>query len=532
MYNHRTPKFAIAVAMLSFIATALGDDVSQVVDVLFGEKIRKVLATISRADDVALASEMLEAIKGDTVTLAMQATLCEKASELAMRDTSGFAVALEAVKVWPVEGTAAEQAAAIEKQVEVLNRIHQTGKPADRTPAGVMLIDLLVRSGNGKMEANAFADAVASYRMAGAIAPRVKPEDALAIRSKLDIALHRERTARTIDQLRTKLLENRNDNISAETLVKLLIIETQDIETAKTYLDAVKDEELKKVVAQLGRPTSELSAAEAMHLAEWFKAASNGAKGHTLASGLTLAKANYEQVLAREDADNLAKTKATLQVKDIAAKLEKMQTPPVRITGNNPPRPPAADSKWIELIDLIDIKANIENGGWTKTRTGVAVDGKTQESQLIIPYKPVGDYQLSIKFTCKGGNVFDIHFPVGDGHVRLMLGNGSSAQEKWRRSGLRSVKGADYYKNETTVEGSPIFAGQVHTCVVTVKLKDKDADVQIELDGKRFISWAGAQSSLGYKYENWKLPDPSGMALGSFFTPAEFHEIKFRAMKE
>lgn len=102
MYNHRTPLLTIAFAMLSFVPTALGDDVSQVVDVLFGEKIKKVLATLTRADDVALASEMLEAIKGDTVTLAMQAALCEKASELAMRDTSGYSVALEAVKVWPV----------------------------------------------------------------------------------------------------------------------------------------------------------------------------------------------------------------------------------------------------------------------------------------------------------------------------------------------------------------------------------------------------------------------------------------------
>jgi len=309
------------------------NDAAQIIESLFGDRIKAVQRTATRSDDVALAAQMIETARGDTVNEAMRAALCDKACDLAQRDASGSTTILEAIRLWPCEGTAEKRAAIRDRHVELLTRAQQLGRAEDREAAGTMLLDTLMTAGDERMEDRLYDEAIAAYRRAAALALRVKPDAVVDAKAALDAAMHRQRVTRSIDLYRTKLLEDRSNVAVAEALIKLYLIDEQNPQAAQPYLEIAIDAKLKTAALSL-KDANSLSVTESATLGEWLMDETVSLPASSQAAALAIAKGHFERAYAQQDADNLTRTKAKLQITEIESRLAKL-------TAASTPRRPA-----------------------------------------------------------------------------------------------------------------------------------------------------------------------------------------------
>jgi len=108
-------RLALAAILLAGSAAAWADEAADTFNKLYGDDLKRVAATPSTADDVALAKQMLEGAKKAEDQPAFLTLLCEKACELAIKDPTGYPTAEAAMKLLV--------ASVPEKKVESLQKI-------------------------------------------------------------------------------------------------------------------------------------------------------------------------------------------------------------------------------------------------------------------------------------------------------------------------------------------------------------------------------------------------------------------------
>ncbi len=242
-----------------------------VFDSLFSAKIKTVIATVDRADDIALAKEMLAIAKTSTNQPELLALLCDGAHDLAVRHADGFATAVEAQQLL-AEHVETRRSTAQDKMITLLTRQMTAGKADEREPATESLIDLLMSMGDEKFEKKQYTEAAADYRRSVTVATQRKSTSLEEAKAKLEFAAARDRAVKNLARLQEKLLKDANDSATAEEIVKIYVIELDDPAGALPFLNRVKDEEMEKSVALASQDRSRLGETELLSLVEWYAA--------------------------------------------------------------------------------------------------------------------------------------------------------------------------------------------------------------------------------------------------------------------
>ncbi len=303
-------------------AVAPADEARKVFDTLYGQKIRQATATADRADDVALAQEMVAVAKDSGGTPGLQILLCNGAADLAGKHPDGYAVAIEAMQLLADEREE-EREAARAKLIELLAKQSRTGGAEARNDAGDALIDLLITMGDEKAERKLYTEAAADYRRANTLAVQRKSEQLEPIKAKMEFATSRDRTVKRLAQLQEKLLQNANDHATAEEIVRLYVVELDDPAGAAPYLNRVKDEQLKELVP-LAVATERLTDAQCLLLGEWYRAQSARLNGAAARPPLERAAKLFSRYLETGGGPALEKTKAEIFLKEIRNELAKL----------------------------------------------------------------------------------------------------------------------------------------------------------------------------------------------------------------
>ncbi len=260
----------ILVMLLSSSSSALADDAKQVFDSLYGPRIKAAKATADRADDHALAKELLASAGNSADTPALLALLCEASYDLGSRHPDGFTTAAQAMTLL-AESVEAQRTGAREKLADVLMKQSRLGKPDERETAGEQLIDTLLAMGDEKLEMKKWTEATGDYRRAMTIATPRKSPKLETIKAKLDLATRRDRAEKQIARLNEKLLGDANDSATAQEIVKLYIVEFDDPKAALPFLNRTKDESLKKLVPLASGATESVSGDDHLALGEWYR---------------------------------------------------------------------------------------------------------------------------------------------------------------------------------------------------------------------------------------------------------------------
>ncbi len=518
--------------------SAAADGAKDAFESLYGARVRRALSTPEKTDDATLAGELLAAAKTMTETPALLELLCDGVYQLGSTHAEGYPFAAEAMELLEQHGKG-DPAPAQEKLLHIRTLLTRQGGAADRAAASERLVTDLARIGDLRAVSERYDDAAALYRRAMTLAGQQRLSAAGAIRDRLTWVTARQQLLKQKDLLRTRLLENANDEATARQLVLLEVRDFDQPAGAVRYLPHLKDEKLAGLVERAAQTEDNLKPQDHLDLAEWYRQLAEETRDATVKRAMwRRGVSHYQAFLLDPTTGGLAQAKTKLSLQNAESALERLgpETNPfaeLKLAGPaDAPKRPTGNDKWIDVLAMIDVEKDKVTGDWKKTKDGIRSPRGRME-RVTIPIKPLGGYQLKVKFTCQEGIHYDIHLPVGSMSVRLLFGNGSSDNERWHISGLRSINRRDYVNNETTTTRR-ITAGQSHECLIAVQFKEeKDAKIEVDIDGKPLIRWQGPQSHLYYNYaemDGWSMPEPAALGLGAFWATVDFEEIKLRML--
>ena len=177
-----------------------------------------------------------------------------------------------------------------------------------------------------------------------------------------------------------------------------------------------------------------------------------------------------------------------------------------------------AVEEWIDLIRPTDAAKHAVQGEWTTTSDGLVTRAATG-SRLVLPLKPVGEYDFRVSFTRRTG----IH-SVG---LFFVAGGKQSAFEvdAWGQhlAGIQDIKGQAMTSNPTRVPNQTLENGRKYTAEVRVR-RDK---VEVFLDDKLLTTHVTDGSDLSLS-NLWRLPDEKSLGLGAWESETIFHSVAVR----
>ncbi|NQV28627.1 MAG: SUMF1/EgtB/PvdO family nonheme iron enzyme, partial [Rhodopirellula sp.] len=155
---------------------------------------------------------------------------------------------------------------------------------------------------------------------------------------------------------------------------------------------------------------------------------------------------------------------------------------------------------WVDVRTLIDPAADstTENGFVNPAviDQGVLVLG--HRTRLTLPLMVHGSFQLRAEFTVfNGPKYLNLEFPVATSQPQLFLAEGDN-QDGFVGAGLSTIDGrpARDPLNPTHTKDQLLVHDQKQTLNLMVSTIDSKATINATIDGKPFVDWTGAATSL------------------------------------
>jgi len=181
--------------------------------------------------------------------------------------------------------------------------------------------------------------------------------------------------------------------------------------------------------------------------------------------------------------------------------------------------------QWIDLVGLVDPQKDAVKGTWRKDGGTLVIAGGTEWGRIELPVALAGGYELQTRFVrTSGDSTVAVVLPVASSVVALNL-----SPLGGKVSGLDQVRGKNVADNETTVRPGTLENGRQYDLGIKVALAGAEARIEVTLDGKPYIRWQGPQSVLSV-YQDWRVPHPGCIGLGTYFTVVEFQSARLRML--
>ena len=451
---------------------------------LYGDDVKRVLATPGGADDAALAVKFLDAARTPGNPPALVTLLCEKAYEFAMKDSSGCATALAAMELL-AEKVPAKRAECAPKILAAQLKVFSLAKGDEKAAIGEKLLSQLIAAGDAQAEAGDIDGAVESARQALGIAVAIGSPSKADIQTRYGALYARQQKQKQLATLKAKLAANPQDAAARKELLKVYLVDLDNPAEAAKLLDAAADETTRKLLPEAAKPLDQVPEAVCAALGDWYRGMADqttavAAKGALLAR----AKGYYQRFVELHAADDLTRSTATLALGKVDEALAAL--PP----GAVPPPPPG---KWTDCLPFINPDKHTVTGQW-EVKGGVLVNAELSKkwAGIMIPMVPEGGYEVEVAFVrTKGGDTIYVYLPMSTTSCSLAL-SWSSGQ----CAGLDLINNKGPRDNETSVKPCVLENGREYVVAVKVLPRGSDVEVYATLDGKPYIKWRGPASAL------------------------------------
>lgn len=336
---------SLAVCVVFFGATvAAADETDDLIKQLTAD-------TRTRAEAAARLLKGAEAL-GDAP--AVQIRLCEKAYELGLMGSAGYATSLAAVDM--LEKIAPEKFAAwADKRLDVYRENYTRSSGSAKLANGRTYVEMLAAQGAKCGKADDWSGAATYYRRADAVAKALRLPESAAVYERLRAALSRVQVLKRLEGFKAALGKAPDNAVIRKRLVEMYLIEfDRPIEAAKHVSDAL-DATFRANVAMAAKEASELADADFLTLGQWYRSlAVKATDKQTKARLLARARDNmrmFLEVYAKQDVQRL---RAANTLKAIQAELARLGVGPE----------PAAP-KWVDVLALVDPARHTVAGTWT-----------------------------------------------------------------------------------------------------------------------------------------------------------------------
>ncbi|MCX5677392.1 MAG: formylglycine-generating enzyme family protein [Planctomycetota bacterium] len=316
--------WALTAILLACPLVVLADEAADTFNKLYGEDLKRIAATPSPADDVALAKQMLETAKTAEGQPAFLTLLCEKAYELAARDASGHPIATAAMDL--LAGKVPEKKIeCLRKKAAIYQKEYAAARGEAKTKAGEKVIEALSALAEAQAAAGDVDAAGMTLRQAIAVAVAIKSESKAALQARIENLAPQQRSEKQIAAIQAKLDANPKDAAARKELVRLYLVEMDSPADAAMFLDETLDAATRKYVPAAATPIEDALEAACTELGDWYKglvdqAATPASRG----AMLRRAQGYYQRFLELHKATDLARTAATVTLKRIDEALAKL----------------------------------------------------------------------------------------------------------------------------------------------------------------------------------------------------------------
>jgi len=324
---------ALTAILLACPLVAVADEAADTFNKLYGEDLKRVAATPSPADDVALAKQMLEDAKKSADQPAFLTLLCEKAYELASKDPSGYATATAAMDLL-AEKVPGKKVECLQKNAALFQKQYAAARGEEKKKAGESVITALGALAEAQTAAGDTDATVMTLRQAVAVATAIKSEKKAALQTQLDGLASQRKGEKQIALLKARLDADPKDAASRKELVRLYLVEIDDPGEAARLVDESLDQAMRKYVPAAARPVEDAPEAACLELGDWYngladQAAAPASKG----AMLRRAQGYYQRFLELHRATDLGRTAATLTLRRIEDALAKLPPAPELKSG-------------------------------------------------------------------------------------------------------------------------------------------------------------------------------------------------------
>jgi formylglycine-generating enzyme required for sulfatase activity len=323
MMNHAS-RLTLAAILLACSLPVAADEAADAFNKLYGEDLKRVAATPAPADDVALAKQLLEAAGKAADQPAFLALLCEKACELAIKDSTGYPTAKAAADLLAAS-VPEKKVESLQKIAAMYQRAYATARAEAKAKAGEALIETLKALADAHAATQDFDGAGATLKQALAVATTIKSESRAALQTQLAGLASQQQAEKQIAALKAKLEADPKDAASRKELVRLCLVEMDDPAEAAKFLDETCDEATRKYVPAAAKPVEDAPELACTQLGDWYRGLSDQAAAPA-SKGAMLCRAQdyYRRFLVLHTAEDLGRTAATLALKKIEDALAKL----------------------------------------------------------------------------------------------------------------------------------------------------------------------------------------------------------------
>jgi len=501
----------LAIAWLLCLAAAptLASEAEDAFNQLYGDEMKRVAATPTAADDIALAKQLLENAKQIGKQPELLAVIYEKAYELASKDASGYPTTTAALALL-AEKVPERKVECLQKSAALCQKQFAAARADAKVKAGEALIAALGKAADAQAAAGDADGAGASLRQALVVATAVKSEAKAALQARLDGLAPAQKAEKQIAALKARLDAKPDDDVSRKELVRLLLVEEDNPAEAAKFLDESLDEATRKYVPAAAKPLEEAPELACKELGEWYRGLADQAKAPaSKATMLHRAQGYYERFLELHKTEDLARGTATLMLKKVEDAMTKV------------PAVKSAASAWTDCLKNLDLARAEARGKW-ELKNGVLATApdKGAWSLIALPIAPKGNYEFQATFVLRGGHS-GIYFliPVGECRCKVEL--------------CRYGQYADLNTGGGRA-GNILTEGVEHAVVIRVFVSKDEVHLLVDQDEKPLIRWTGPQSKL--PGERGK-PSVAYLGLGSGETEEdqtaiEYHRVRVRALPD
>ena len=191
------------------------------------------------------------------------------------------------------------------------------------------------------------------------------------------------------------------------------------------------------------------------------------------------------------------------------------------IEADGQPAGNLSPGEWVDLMPAMDLARDRIAGKW-QCASGKIKAEKSNYAQLVLPVQVFGSYELEVHLSrYRDERRTALLLPVGTNRCTLLL-----SDQRYRLIGLARVAGRPLQENSTSVPLS-LKDGQKHIVQVRVQVYENLATIEVDLDGKSSIRWAGFVSDL-HCYRTWNFPKIGRPGLGADRCRVTFHAVRFR----
>jgi hypothetical protein len=493
-----------ALACLS--APSKGETPQEAFDSLYGADIKRVAASADMKDDVALAGEMLKTVQSGDAKPEILLLLCNKAYELAMKDTTGYETAASVMKELGSR-MPEKKAYSQEKVADAMQKQFQATPVGLRPVVGEELLDLLLAMAADKATAKDYAEAAKIMDRAISVSASFGSNRIGQLRERQKVYASLDANSRQMAVLQAKLKESPADNVTRAELVRLCLVEMDNPSDARKFLgDNASDTQRTYVPLACSEP-AKLTDQSCLDMGEWYRGLTDTASASAKPAMLKRAKTYYETFLTKHPADDVDRNKATLALKKVDEALAALE---------------GGGGSWVDVLKVIAPSLTDPNRPWVMA--GSALKAKTgRGGRMDIPMAVDGSYEVMIRLVRNDGDdVVAVTLPVGDGSVTVIL-----SEQKGNYSGLGQIAGKSADNNGQTIKPGKLVNGEPYLLHVLVMLQGKNAEITVDINGQKAMHYSGPQDALTAE-RGWRPNNAKNLSLGFRRSGYTFETFRLR----